>query len=77
MPTTAEKVGENHEVICGLETCLSEADKALSQRGRGYELHGVENIPQGPGVIIYYHGPVPLDYLYFAVRLFLSTRRMS
>uniref|UniRef100_A0A8C3TEU2 Phospholipid/glycerol acyltransferase domain-containing protein n=2 Tax=Chelydra serpentina TaxID=8475 RepID=A0A8C3TEU2_CHESE len=35
----------------------------------GYELHGVEKIPEGPGLIIYYHGATPIDYLYFMARL--------
>uniref|UniRef100_A0A8C8S7T3 Phospholipid/glycerol acyltransferase domain-containing protein n=1 Tax=Pelusios castaneus TaxID=367368 RepID=A0A8C8S7T3_9SAUR len=35
----------------------------------GYELHGVEKIPEGPGLIVYYHGAAPLDYLYFVAKL--------
>ncbi|XP_074841889.1 DGAT1/2-independent enzyme synthesizing storage lipids-like [Carettochelys insculpta] len=35
----------------------------------GYELHGVEKIPEGPGLIVYYHGATPIDYLYFIARL--------
>ncbi|XP_039207367.1 transmembrane protein 68-like [Crotalus tigris] len=41
----------------------------------GYELHGIENIPDGPGLIIYYHGAVPLDYLYFLAKFFILKRR--
>uniref|UniRef100_A0A8C5S8Q7 Phospholipid/glycerol acyltransferase domain-containing protein n=1 Tax=Laticauda laticaudata TaxID=8630 RepID=A0A8C5S8Q7_LATLA len=41
----------------------------------GYELHGIENIPDGPGLIIYYHGAVPLDYLYFLAKIFILKRR--
>uniref|UniRef100_A0A8C0G572 Phospholipid/glycerol acyltransferase domain-containing protein n=1 Tax=Chelonoidis abingdonii TaxID=106734 RepID=A0A8C0G572_CHEAB len=29
----------------------------------------VENIPEGPGLIVYYHGATPIDYLYFLARL--------
>ncbi|XP_025029932.1 transmembrane protein 68-like [Python bivittatus] len=41
----------------------------------GYELHGTENIPDGPGLIIYYHGAVPMDYVYFLSRLFIEKRK--
>ncbi|XP_026554973.1 transmembrane protein 68-like [Pseudonaja textilis] len=41
----------------------------------GYELHGIENIPDGPGLIIYYHGALPLDYLYFLAKIFILKRR--
>ncbi|XP_064909634.1 DGAT1/2-independent enzyme synthesizing storage lipids isoform X1 [Columba livia] len=42
----------------------------------GYELHGVENIPEGPGILVYYHGAIPVDYLYFLSRLFLWKNRL-
>nr|XP_009507457.1 PREDICTED: transmembrane protein 68-like [Phalacrocorax carbo] len=42
----------------------------------GYELHGVENLPEGPGILVYYHGAIPLDYLYFLSRLFLWKKRI-
>ncbi|KAM6087142.1 DGAT1/2-independent enzyme synthesizing storage lipids-like isoform 4-T4 [Chlamydotis macqueenii] len=46
----------------------------LSQTG--YELHGVENLPEGPGILVYYHGAIPIDYLYFLSRLFLWKKRL-
>uniref|UniRef100_A0A7M4FDZ1 Transmembrane protein 68-like n=1 Tax=Crocodylus porosus TaxID=8502 RepID=A0A7M4FDZ1_CROPO len=42
----------------------------------GYELHGLENIPEGPGVVIFYHGAIPVDYVFFVVRYFILTHRM-
>ncbi|KAM9574854.1 DGAT1/2-independent enzyme synthesizing storage lipids-like isoform 1-T1 [Guaruba guarouba] len=42
----------------------------------GYELHGVENLPEGPGILVYYHGAIPIDYLYFLSRLFLWKKRL-
>lgn len=42
----------------------------------GYELHGVENLPEGPGIVVYYHGAIPIDYLYFLSRLFLWKKRL-
>lgn len=41
----------------------------------GYEVHGTENLPNGPGVIIFYHGAIPIDYMYFLARYFILKRR--
>ncbi|XP_062986796.1 DGAT1/2-independent enzyme synthesizing storage lipids-like [Elgaria multicarinata webbii] len=41
----------------------------------GYELHGTENLPDGPGLIIYYHGAVPIDYMYFLNRFYILKHR--
>lgn len=42
----------------------------------GYEIHGTENIPQGPGLIVYYHGAIPIDYSFFlANRILLHGQR--
>ncbi|XP_010221425.1 PREDICTED: transmembrane protein 68-like [Tinamus guttatus] len=42
----------------------------------GYELHGVENLPEGAGILVYYHGAIPIDHLYFLARLFLRKKRL-
>ncbi|XP_065255523.1 DGAT1/2-independent enzyme synthesizing storage lipids-like [Emys orbicularis] len=42
----------------------------------GYELHGIEKIPEGPGLIVYYHGAIPLDYCYFISNLYIQTGRL-
>ncbi|XP_077208513.1 DGAT1/2-independent enzyme synthesizing storage lipids-like isoform X2 [Paroedura picta] len=42
----------------------------------GYEIHGTENIPHGPGLIVYYHGAIPIDYSFFlANRIFSHGQR--
>ncbi|ETE64944.1 Transmembrane protein 68, partial [Ophiophagus hannah] len=41
----------------------------------GYEVHGMDKIPEGPGLIVFYHGAFPLDYYYFVSRLYLRTGR--
>ncbi|XP_053098756.1 transmembrane protein 68-like [Hemicordylus capensis] len=41
----------------------------------GYELHGIENLPNGPGLIIYYHGAIPIDYMYFLARFYILKRQ--
>uniref|UniRef100_A0A8C3TGB8 Phospholipid/glycerol acyltransferase domain-containing protein n=1 Tax=Chelydra serpentina TaxID=8475 RepID=A0A8C3TGB8_CHESE len=44
--------------------------------GHGYEVHGMEKIPEGPGLIVYYHGAVPVDYVYFICTLYTQTGRL-
>ncbi|XP_020566410.1 transmembrane protein 68 isoform X3 [Oryzias latipes] len=42
----------------------------------GYEIHGMEKIPdQGPALIVYYHGAIPIDYYYFLARVILQKGR--
>ncbi|NXU88713.1 TMM68 protein, partial [Xiphorhynchus elegans] len=41
----------------------------------GYELHGVENIPEGPGLLVFYHGATPVDCIYFMARLLTTMKR--
>ncbi|XP_066480513.1 DGAT1/2-independent enzyme synthesizing storage lipids-like [Tiliqua scincoides] len=40
-----------------------------------YEVIGMEHLPEGPGLIIYYHGIVPFDYIYFVATLYRQKRR--
>ncbi|XP_070603870.1 DGAT1/2-independent enzyme synthesizing storage lipids-like [Erythrolamprus reginae] len=42
----------------------------------GYELHGTENLPDGPGLIIYYHAPLPIDYIFFLAKIFFLKKRL-
>ncbi|XP_032644327.1 DGAT1/2-independent enzyme synthesizing storage lipids-like [Chelonoidis abingdonii] len=51
----------------------------LSMGGKlwhGYELHGMEKIPEGPGLIVYYHGAFPIDYCFFISNLYRQTGRL-
>ncbi|XP_072948275.1 DGAT1/2-independent enzyme synthesizing storage lipids isoform X2 [Epargyreus clarus] len=41
----------------------------------GYEIEGLENIPDGPFLVIYYHGALPIDMYYFTARMLLFKRR--
>ncbi|XP_007231136.3 transmembrane protein 68 [Astyanax mexicanus] len=42
----------------------------------GYELHGLENIPDsGPALIVYYHGAIPIDYYYFLAKVIILKGR--
>ncbi|XP_019403697.1 PREDICTED: transmembrane protein 68-like isoform X1 [Crocodylus porosus] len=41
----------------------------------GYEVHGLEKIPEGRGLLIYYHGATPVDYFYFVAKLLLVKNR--
>ncbi|XP_060631310.2 DGAT1/2-independent enzyme synthesizing storage lipids-like [Anolis sagrei] len=41
----------------------------------GYEICGVENLPKGPAVIVYYHGGLAIDYYLFVLGLYRITGR--
>ncbi|KAG8133608.1 hypothetical protein E2320_011390, partial [Naja naja] len=42
----------------------------------GYELHGIENLPDGPGLIIYYHAPIPIDHIFFLAKIFFLKKKL-
>uniref|UniRef100_A0A336KMQ7 CSON011024 protein n=1 Tax=Culicoides sonorensis TaxID=179676 RepID=A0A336KMQ7_CULSO len=43
----------------------------------GYEVVGLENLPEnGPALIIYYHGAIPIDMYYFVARVYLKRNRL-
>lgn len=42
----------------------------------GYEVIGIENLPKdGPALIVYYHGAIPIDMYYFCARVCLQLDR--
>ncbi|XP_018415629.1 PREDICTED: transmembrane protein 68 [Nanorana parkeri] len=42
----------------------------------GYEIYGLEKIPEsGPALIVYYHGALPVDYYYFVAKVILQKGR--
>ncbi|XP_060133795.1 monoacylglycerol/Diacylglycerol O-acyltransferase-like isoform X1 [Zootoca vivipara] len=41
----------------------------------GYEVIGMEHIPKGPGVIVYYHAVTAIDYSLLVAKLFKETQR--
>ncbi|CAG11629.1 unnamed protein product [Tetraodon nigroviridis] len=42
----------------------------------GYEIHGMEKIPDtGPALIVYYHGAIPIDYYYFLANVIIQKGR--
>lgn len=44
----------------------------------GYEVKGLENIPDtGPALIVYYHGAIPLDYYYLTAKCLLYKNRLT
>lgn len=43
----------------------------------GYEVIGLENIPaNGPALVVYYHGPVPVDYYYLNSRYLIHNKKV-
>ncbi|XP_078679295.1 DGAT1/2-independent enzyme synthesizing storage lipids-like isoform X1 [Branchiostoma floridae x Branchiostoma belcheri] len=42
----------------------------------GHEIHGLEKLPKhGPGMLVYYHGTVPLDFYYVLAKINLVQNR--
>lgn len=41
----------------------------------GYEVIGIENLPEGPGIIIYYHGALVVDYAFLVARIHIQKGR--
>ncbi|XP_034981085.1 monoacylglycerol/Diacylglycerol O-acyltransferase [Zootoca vivipara] len=54
---------------------LKSALDILGKKWHGYEVIGIEHIPEGPGVIVYYHGAFVVDYMFFVARLHTLTGR--
>lgn len=43
----------------------------------GYEVSGMEHLPiDGPALIVYYHGAIPIDMYYFVARVCLERNRL-
>ncbi len=42
----------------------------------GYEIIGVENIPPGGALLVYYHGAVPIDFYYICSHILLYEGRL-
>lgn len=43
----------------------------------GYEIDGLENVPESePAIIIYYHGAIPIDIYYFLAKVYLIRNRI-
>lgn len=43
----------------------------------GYEVIGLENIPDtGGALVVYYHGAIPIDLFYFLSHVFLNKNRL-
>ncbi|XP_053105486.1 transmembrane protein 68-like isoform X2 [Hemicordylus capensis] len=41
----------------------------------GYEVIGMEHLPEGPGLIVYYHGALVLDYSLLVARVYMQKGR--
>ncbi|XP_007439875.1 transmembrane protein 68-like [Python bivittatus] len=42
----------------------------------GYELHGLEKIPDGPALIVFYHGATPIDFFYLVATILIKKKRI-
>lgn len=56
---------------------LARKSLAFAQRYHQFEVFGDENIPaQGPGLVVAYHGLLPLDGVFFVMHHYLKTGRV-
>ncbi|RMC15389.1 hypothetical protein DUI87_07580 [Hirundo rustica rustica] len=69
------KEAYSHDAWIGANEVLATLWDGHGRLWHGYELHGVENIPEGPGLVVFYHGATPVDYIYFSARLHIMTKR--
>ncbi|NXG12564.1 TMM68 protein, partial [Sakesphorus luctuosus] len=69
------KEAYSHDVWLGATEMLATLWDGHGRIWHGYELHGVENIPEGPGLVVFYHGATPVDCIYFMARLLMTTKR--
>ncbi|XP_044280039.1 transmembrane protein 68-like isoform X2 [Varanus komodoensis] len=42
----------------------------------GYEIHGLEKLPDGPAVVVFYHGATPVDFYYLMATIVLRKKRI-
>ncbi|KAK6180040.1 hypothetical protein SNE40_012260 [Patella caerulea] len=41
----------------------------------GFEVHGLDKIPEGPALLVYYHGAIPIDFYYVLATCILEKGR--
>ncbi|XP_077991536.1 DGAT1/2-independent enzyme synthesizing storage lipids-like [Glandiceps talaboti] len=62
----------------GAQISISTFWEAQSSIWHGYEIIGLDKIPsEGPAVLIYYHGAIPIDAYYIIAKLCLYKKRMA
>ncbi|NWR12896.1 TMM68 protein, partial [Paradoxornis webbianus] len=69
------KEAYSHDAWKGAREVLATLWDGHGRIWHGYELHGVENIPEGPGLVVFYHGATPVDFIYFSARLHIMKKR--
>lgn len=67
---------EAHDIWQASIKCVLIFCESLGAILHGHELIGLENIPdEGPGLLIYYHGLLPVDYYYVHAKVKLYKNR--
>ncbi|XP_015906728.1 DGAT1/2-independent enzyme synthesizing storage lipids isoform X2 [Parasteatoda tepidariorum] len=66
----------HRDVWDGARNTLSTLWDALGWLWHGYEMVGIENIPDSGGaLLIFYHGAIPIDYYYILAKTILIKKR--
>ncbi|XP_014675669.1 PREDICTED: transmembrane protein 68-like [Priapulus caudatus] len=70
------EVLESRDVWEGARCALASFWDAWGWLWHGYELEGLEKIPdRGSAMLVYYHGAIPVDFYYMAAKIILHKRR--
>ena len=79
-PTSSYSPNLSHPQGAQQKAALDTIAKVIGTFGKiynGFESHGEQNIPlQGPALIVFYHGLMPLDAWYFGLNFYLKTGRL-
>ncbi|KAK0069383.1 transmembrane protein 68 [Biomphalaria pfeifferi] len=71
------KAAYDHDFWDGARKTLSVFWTAQAKIWHGYEVEGLQHIPdQGPALIIYYHGVLPVDLYYVTTSIILEKNRL-
>ena len=65
------------EVVKRKRTILANFWDKFANTFHGHQVHGMENIPRNsPVILLWYHGPVPVDYFSLVAKLYLRDGKM-
>ncbi|KAL7984303.1 hypothetical protein Chor_002873 [Crotalus horridus] len=70
------KEGHLNDFWDGARQMLATIWYAHARIWNGYEVHGLEKLPDGPAMIIFYHGATPIDFLYLLATVLIRKRRI-
>ncbi|XP_058032426.1 monoacylglycerol/Diacylglycerol O-acyltransferase [Ahaetulla prasina] len=70
------KEGYLNDFWDGVRQILATMWYAHARIWNGYEVRGLEKLPNGPAIIIFYHGATPIDFFYLAATVLIKKKRI-